>query len=186
MTIAGDIITYAQHELGKPYAYGDEGPNTFDCSGLMQWIFGEAGVKLPRTAAQQQKIAAPVKTPVPGDLVFYGAPAHHVALYVGNGMQIAAPHTGTVVQMQKVSTGATYGRVSGVGSAAGALFTPVVDTINTAGGKLIDWGAGRSLVVEGGAALAGVGLVIAGLWLAVGQSAMRNELNAQLQKGGIG
>jgi cell wall-associated NlpC family hydrolase len=85
MSKVADLIALATTQLGKPYVYGDEGPNTFDCSGLMQYVFGLVGIRLPRTAAQQQKSVTRVASPVPGDLVFYGAPAHHVALYIGGG-----------------------------------------------------------------------------------------------------
>jgi cell wall-associated NlpC family hydrolase len=105
------IIASGMKQLGKPYIFGNEGPNSFDCSGLMQFIFGKNGVKLPRTAAQQQKFAKRVSKPVPGDLVFYGYPAHHVALYLGNGKMLAAPHAGANVRVQPVYGSPTYGRI---------------------------------------------------------------------------
>lgn len=166
MSTADSIIAYGLAEIGKPYHYGDEGPAAFDCSGLMQYIFGKAGISLPRTAAQQQKIATPVTSPVPGDLVFYGAPATHVALYLGGGRMLAAPHTGANVRIQSVYGSPMYGRVSGAGTgvaaqtvgfvsgAASALIGPVLD-------KLAD--DGKILMISAG----GVTLVLAGLWLAV-------------------
>jgi cell wall-associated NlpC family hydrolase len=107
----GSIISSGMKELGKPYIYGNEGPNSFDCSGLMQYIFKENGIKLPRTAAQQQRAAKRVSNPRPGDLVFYGYPAHHVALYLGNGKMLAAPHSGANVRVQPVYGNPTYGRI---------------------------------------------------------------------------
>jgi cell wall-associated NlpC family hydrolase len=107
----GSIIAAGMKQLGKPYVFGDEGPNTFDCSGLMQFIFKKNGIKLPRTAAQQQKVAKRVSKPQPGDLVFYGYPAHHVALYLGNGKMLAAPHSGANVRVQPVYGKPTYGRI---------------------------------------------------------------------------
>lgn len=118
MSLVDDLISAARHELGDPYVYGAEGPSTFDCSGLMQYVFGQVGIKLPRTAAEQQDAAAKVSAPVPGDLVFWGDPATHVALYIGSGKMIAAPHSGAVVQIQDVYGSPTYGRVSGLGGAA--------------------------------------------------------------------
>lgn len=105
------VIAWGKAELGKPYVFGANGPSKFDCSGLMQYIFGKSGVKLPRTAAQQQRYATPTNKPRAGDLVFYGKPAHHVALYLGNGKMLAAPHTGANVRIQSVYGNPTFGRV---------------------------------------------------------------------------
>lgn len=166
MSAADSIITYGLAELGKPYHYGDEGPNAFDCSGLMQFIFGKAGITLPRTAAQQQKVATPVSSPVPGDLVFYGAPATHVALYLGGGRMLAAPHTGANVQVQSVYGSPTYGRVAGAGTGVVAqtvgLATGAASSI---AGPLLDKLAddGRILLFTAGGAV----LVLVGLWAAV-------------------
>lgn len=110
-SVVSKIISLGMKEIGKPYVYGDEGPNTFDCSGLMQYIFKNNGVSLPRTAAQQQSVAKRVSSPIAGDLVFYGFPAHHVALYLGNGKMLAAPHTGANVRVQPVYGNPTYGRI---------------------------------------------------------------------------
>lgn len=166
MSAADSIITYGLAEVGKPYHYGDEGPNAFDCSGLMQFIFGKAGITLPRTAAQQQRSATQVSSPVPGDLVFYGAPATHVALYLGGGRMLAAPHTGANVQVQSVYGSPTYGRVSGAGTGVVAqtvgLATGAASSI---AGPLLDKLAddGRILLFTAGGAV----LVLVGLWAAV-------------------
>lgn len=166
MSTADSVITYGLAEIGKPYHYGDEGPAAFDCSGLMQWIFGKAGITLPRTAAQQQSVATPVSNPVPGDLVFYGAPATHVALYLGAGRMLAAPHTGANVQVQSVYGSPTYGRVAGAGTgvvaqAVASTAGPVAGWIGDALDKLAD--DGRILMIAAG----GVALTLAGLWLTV-------------------
>ena len=162
MTTADQIIAYGMQEIGKPYHFGDEGPNAFDCSGLMQWIFGKAGITLPRTAAQQQKIATPVSNPQPGDLVFYGAPATHVALYLGNGRMLAAPHTGANVRVQDVYGSPTYGRVAGAGtgmvaSTVGLVTNPISSTVGSLLDKVADQGK-IIMIAAGGAALAIVGL----------------------------
>lgn len=168
MTTADTIIGYGLSEVGKPYHYGDEGPNAFDCSGLMQYIFGKAGIKLPRTAAEQQSFATPVSKPVPGDLVFFGKPAHHVGLYLGNGRMLAAPHTGANVRVQDVGDATGYGRIPGAGTGTvaqtiGAVTTPVANLFDWNGllDKLAD--DGRILMFTAGGGV----LVIAGLWLAV-------------------
>lgn len=163
MSKLGDLLGYGQAEVGKPYVFGAEGPNAFDCSGLMQFIFGKIGVNLPRTAAEQQKYATPVATPQPGDLVFWGGPAYHVAMYVGNGQVLSAPHAGANVRIQKIWGNPTYGRVKGVGSsnsviAAGyGAVQPVAlgidSTLDKIGGfgRLILFAAGgAALVILGG------------------------------------
>jgi cell wall-associated NlpC family hydrolase len=104
-------IEAAQGQIGKPYMYGGSGPDSWDCSGLTQWAFAQAGVLIPRTAADQYA-AIPDKIALgelePGDLLFWATDTtdpttiHHVAIYVGNGLMLAAPHTGTNVQVQPV------------------------------------------------------------------------------------
>jgi hypothetical protein len=115
MSKVDDLITYARDELGKPYVFGAEGPSSFDCSGLMQFIFSKIGITLPRIASSQQDFVSKVTNPQPGDLVFWGDPAYHVALYVGDGKIIAAPEPGDVVKIQNVYGTPTYGRVPGLG-----------------------------------------------------------------------
>jgi peptidoglycan DL-endopeptidase CwlO len=108
--IAAMAIAAAQSRIGVPYVWGATGPNAFDCSGLTQWSYAHAGVALPRTAAQQWN-AGPhpsLSQLEPGDLLFWAlntadpATIHHVAMYIGNGLMIAAPHTGENVQVQAV------------------------------------------------------------------------------------
>lgn len=133
MSGVSTVIAAARAQIGKPYVYGEDGPSTFDCSGLITYVFAMIGVTLPHNAAQQQRSPQVVKVtnPAPGDLVFYGNPAHHVALYIGGGQQIAAPHSGANVKIQGVSSGATYGRVKALGS-------PTLNSLNTA----LDKGSG--------------------------------------------
>lgn len=167
MTKVDDVISWANLEIGKPYVYGDEGPNTFDCSGLMQFIFGKVGTSLPRTAAEQQRYATPVTDPQPGDLVFWGDPAYHVALYIGGGKIIAAPHSGANVEIENVwGQPAGYGRVPGVGGIAATT----VGAVTAVTGPVGDWisgllGQGRYVALEGLAVVAGLGLIVTGLVL---------------------
>jgi peptidoglycan DL-endopeptidase CwlO len=99
---AGIALVTAQ--MGKPYLWGGTGPDSFDCSGLMQWSWNQLGLNLPRVAADQQAwaIPVPISQVLPGDLVFFGSPAHHVGLYIGNGMMVDAPHTGAFVETAPV------------------------------------------------------------------------------------
>jgi cell wall-associated NlpC family hydrolase len=73
--------------------WGGNGPDTFDCSGLMKWAWSHVGVNIPRVAADEQLWASPVPISqlAPGDFVFFGSPAHHVGMYIGIGMTVDAP-----------------------------------------------------------------------------------------------
>jgi cell wall-associated NlpC family hydrolase len=103
-------IAAARTKLGDPYLWGGTGPDAYDCSGLTQFAYGAAGIALPRVAADQWRVGIRVDLAnlLPGDLLFWatnpGNPAsiHHVAMYLGGGLMIAAPHTGDVVKIQPV------------------------------------------------------------------------------------
>jgi cell wall-associated NlpC family hydrolase len=109
-------LSWAFSELGKPYLWGGTGPNSFDCSGLTQFVWRAAGVSIPRVAADQDAWAVPVPLSqlLPGDLVFFGTTdIHHVGIYIGDGLMINAPHTGDVVRVSSIwwSDLAGFGRV---------------------------------------------------------------------------
>jgi cell wall-associated NlpC family hydrolase len=107
---AAVAIAEASTHLGQPYVWGATGPEAFDCSGLTLTAYRAAGINLPRTAAQQWFAGPQVALGdlAPGDLLFWAydvtnpSTIHHVAMYVGNGQMIAAPHTGDVVKVQPV------------------------------------------------------------------------------------
>ena len=99
---ARTAIEEGYRHLGKPYQWGGNGPDSFDCSGFTSWVWRAAGVSLPRTSrdqyAQGRKVArADVQ---PGDLLFFGSPIHHVGVYVGDGQMINAPQSGGRVRVQ--------------------------------------------------------------------------------------
>ena len=108
--IAAAAIAAARSRLGVPYVWGATGPNSFDCSGLTQWSYAHAGITLPRIAAEQWNSGPhpSLSDLEPGDLLFWAlntsdpSTIHHVAMYIGRGMMIAAPHTGENVQIQPV------------------------------------------------------------------------------------
>ena len=94
-------LRFAFAQLGKPYRWGAAGPRSFDCSGLTMAAWGAAGVPMAHSA-RRQYAAFPKVAPSdlrPGDLVFYGRPIHHVAMYVGEGMVVHAPQAGDVVRV---------------------------------------------------------------------------------------
>lgn len=99
-------VDAALSQVGVPYVWGGETPGKgFDCSGLVQWAWGKAGVKIPRTTFAQIPALAPVKSMsdlLPGDLL-YPYPGH-VVMYIGAGKVVDAPHTGTVVQIQPMAS----------------------------------------------------------------------------------
>lgn len=114
-------IAEAGKYLGRSYVWGGNNPSTgFDCSGLTQWSFKQAGVSLPRTAAQQylatQRVSA--SEAKAGDLVFfsYGSGIAHVGIYLGGGRMLDAQNKGVVTESlswwNKYLVG--YGRISGV------------------------------------------------------------------------
>jgi cell wall-associated NlpC family hydrolase len=112
---AAAAVAAAQSALGKPYVWGANGPSGFDCSGLMQWSYAQAGVALPRTS-QAQRFAGrqvPLSQARPGDIVTYRNDASHVAMYMGNGQVIHAPYPGAPVRYDPVHMipGATVTRV---------------------------------------------------------------------------
>ena len=108
---SSEVVNIARTLLGIAYVYGGETPAGFDCSGFTQYVFGKAGVSIPRTASAQQSAATPVSDPQPGDLVFYGYPAWHVGIYTGNGMMIDSPREGKFTSERPLFSGVTgYGR----------------------------------------------------------------------------
>ncbi|RZB20886.1 hypothetical protein StrepF001_07540 [Streptomyces sp. F001] len=101
---AGAAAAAAMSALGRPYVWGANGPSGFDCSGLMQWSYAQAGVALPRTSQAQRAAGrqVPLSEARPGDLVTYRSDASHVAMYMGNGQVIHAPYPGAPVRYDPV------------------------------------------------------------------------------------
>jgi len=94
-------VQTALAQVGDPYVYGAAGPDSFDCSGLTMYSWAAAGVSLSHSSSVQSYQGVPVSISDlrPGDLVFYYSPVSHVAMYIGNGMVVHAPHPGSVVEV---------------------------------------------------------------------------------------
>ena len=105
------VIRYAYAQLGKPYQWGATGPGSFDCSGLTMMAWAQAGVSLPHSSGAQIGIGRRVTQSElqPGDLIFRYSPISHVSLYVGDGQQISATHTGSTVKLQSAFQGEIVG-----------------------------------------------------------------------------
>lgn len=114
---AAAAIAAARTRLGMPYVWGATGPTTFDCSGLMLWAYAQAGLRIPRTSRSQYAglPRVPLSELAPGDLIFYASDVrnpgtiHHVGMYVGAGLSLYAPQTGSFVKIGP----AGYGRIIG-------------------------------------------------------------------------
>ena len=102
------IVDIAAAQAGDPYSYGAEGPNSFDCSGLTQYVHSKVGIDLPRTTSDQRAAVAriPKSEMKPGDLVFFGSGSspYHVGIYAGGDKIWAAPEPGDVVRKQDIWT----------------------------------------------------------------------------------
>ncbi len=114
---ADDVRTQAvftaMQMVGVPYQWGGATPQGFDCSGLVQYAYSNAGLQLPRTAAAQMKVVTPLtlENAEAGDLLFFrdGRRTSHVAIYLGQGRFVHAPSTGNSVSLDSFSN--TYWRM---------------------------------------------------------------------------
>ena len=102
---AASIVALAKEQVGKPYVWAAAGPDKFDCSGLVQYVYQHAaGINLPRTTYDQVKVGqtVPLNQLQAGDLVFWGSETapYHVAIYIGNNQYVnaATPEQGTILQ----------------------------------------------------------------------------------------
>lgn len=99
------VLVAAESKIGAPYVWGAAGPDSFDCSGLVQWAYRQVGVSIPRTTYEQLAGGAAVGR---GDLqvgdvvLFYGG--EHVGLYAGDGEVVHAPTSGQSVKLAPVDS----------------------------------------------------------------------------------
>ncbi|WP_406037287.1 NlpC/P60 family protein [Micromonospora sp. NBC_00898] len=101
----------ACRQIGKPYVWAANGPDSFDCSGLTQYAWASAGVQLDHYTGSQwtEGVAVSRANLRTGDLVFFYSDHHHMGIYVGNGLIVHAPHTGDVVRMAQLANMAYSG-----------------------------------------------------------------------------
>ncbi|MEV0589238.1 C40 family peptidase [Nonomuraea sp. NPDC050310] len=102
---AAKAVAVAKAQIGDPYRFGATGPGSFDCSGLVQYAWRKAGIRIPRVTHSQY---AGIRTKVswrnlrPGDLMFFSGRGH-VGMYVGKGRMVHSPRTGKTVRVEKLS-----------------------------------------------------------------------------------
>jgi cell wall-associated NlpC family hydrolase len=103
-TVGEVALRSALGNLGQPYTWGGAGPSTYDCSGLVLRAYASAGIVLTHFSGDQwnEGRLIPARDALPGDLVFYGDPIFHVAIYLGAGWMLNAPFTGHYVDVQPI------------------------------------------------------------------------------------
>lgn len=112
-------VDFATGLIGTPYRWGGATPAGFDCSGLVYYAFGKAGVPVPRTSQQQFDAAQPVALheALPGDLVFFAERGRvfHVGIYLGDDRFVHAPDRGRAVSVASLAEGFYRSRFAGAG-----------------------------------------------------------------------
>jgi hypothetical protein len=149
------VVDAAREYLGVPYVFGGTDPATgLDCSGLVQRVYRDLGIALPRLAHEQARAGTAVAglaQAKPGDLLAFNTPVDHIAIYVGGGKMIAAPQPGENVKIQdvygtpsairriipdqSVVSGAPAVRPAGLAGGSGVAGVPYADLFNRAGAR---------------------------------------------------
>jgi peptidoglycan DL-endopeptidase CwlO len=102
-----EAASIALRYLGVPYVWGGASPSGFDCSGLVMYVYAQLGISLPHYTVAQWNATEPISSPAPGDLVFFNG-LGHVGIYIGGGRFVDAPHTGSVVRIDSLSSFGGY------------------------------------------------------------------------------
>lgn len=101
---AAEAARWALTQQLRPYVWGAEGPNSFDCSGLVMWAYQQVGISLPHYTGNQWTSGTHISRSElrPGDLVFFYSDLHHVGIYIGAGLMVHAPRTGDVIHIATI------------------------------------------------------------------------------------
>lgn len=126
-----DLVALARQQIGDPYVWGEEGPDEFDCSGLMQWTYKQFGLTLPRVTGDQVRVGVEVPRAQiqPGDLIFSswdGKPHSHVGMATGEGTIVNAPGTGKRVHEVPLSE-SYWSHVDAIRRPSGVVGGPATD-----------------------------------------------------------
>jgi peptidoglycan DL-endopeptidase CwlO len=130
-------VQYALAQLGDPYVWAAEGPDQFDCSGLMWAAYKSAGTTLARVAKDQYYTTRSKSVDryslLPGDLIFFASGSswttvHHVGMYIGNGKMVHAPNSGDVVKVSTVWWSRFYAATRVIGAVPGPTATTPATT----------------------------------------------------------
>jgi cell wall-associated NlpC family hydrolase len=156
-----DVVADARRYLGVPYRWGGTDPSTgLDCSGLTQQVYGDLGISLPRVSRDQANVGTAVGSlsdAQPGDLLFFGSPVHHVAIYEGNGMMIEAPHTGqSVKEIPVADFGEPVSAIRRVLGTTGVSGTAGASGVSGVSGRVASGSAPYASVIDAASARTGV------------------------------
>jgi len=150
------VVNAAAEHLGVPYKWGGTDPiEGFDCSGLVQDAYRAIGVELPKWSRHQATMGVEVPTieqALPGDILTFGQPVNHVALYVGDGRMLHAPRTGEVVKIEEIdrTIGSIRRIVAPTGTSGLDPFGPMTAGPGVGSTASLDGGRYRQLFEEAG------------------------------------
>jgi len=123
-SVGSKVAKLAELQVGAPYLYGGDTPQGFDCSGLVEYVYGQAGLKLPRTAEGQFNETPRVDyaTVQPGDILFFRSDTGslmHVGIYIGSHWFVHAPDSGKTVSTARLDSEYWRGHFLGAGRPGG-------------------------------------------------------------------
>jgi cell wall-associated NlpC family hydrolase len=101
---ADKVVSIGLEYLGRPYVWAASGPDSFDCSGFVMYVYKKVGISLPHSSRMQAGYGVAVSRDAlqPGDLIFFYTPIHHVAIYIGDGKMVHAAGVGKGVRIDQV------------------------------------------------------------------------------------